>query len=249
MGMAAPGNRTESGAPSRFCAGPARSTAPLSRGRPGATRHDPRSRTSPPRSPVSRSSASSGEVGWGSSIKRGRRNWPGGWPSKSSGRASGSVQRIAGAGGARLGRSGGSPSQRRPAPRSGRSGRLPLPRPRPERGREPGGPRHRSLAARVAVELMAAVAVAVEQIHRAGLLHLDINPSHILLDGLWDQVTPMLADFRHRRGATTRVRRRPVRSGSAVRPRSWPRNRSSATAPGSASDPTCTRSGPPCTAS
>jgi len=55
------------------------------------------------------------------------------------------------------------------------------------------------LQARVAVELMAAVARAVEQIHRAGMLHLDIKPSNILLDGLpdgpWDQVTPMLADF------------------------------------------------------
>jgi tetratricopeptide (TPR) repeat protein len=55
------------------------------------------------------------------------------------------------------------------------------------------------LPARVAVELMAAVARAVDQIHRAGMLHLDIKPSNILLDGLpdgpWDQVTPMLADF------------------------------------------------------
>jgi len=55
------------------------------------------------------------------------------------------------------------------------------------------------LPARVAVELMAAVARAVDQIHRAGMLHPDIKPSNILLDGLpdgpWDQVTPMLADF------------------------------------------------------
>jgi serine/threonine protein kinase len=55
------------------------------------------------------------------------------------------------------------------------------------------------LAARVAVELMLAVARAVDQIHKAGMLHLDIKPSNILLDGLpdgpWDQVTPMLADF------------------------------------------------------
>ncbi len=55
------------------------------------------------------------------------------------------------------------------------------------------------LPARVAVELMAAVARAVDQIHKAGMLHLDIKPSNILLDGLpdgpWDQVTPMLADF------------------------------------------------------
>ena len=55
------------------------------------------------------------------------------------------------------------------------------------------------LPARVAVELMAAVARAVDQIHQAGMLHLDIKPSNILLDGPpdgpWDQVTPMLADF------------------------------------------------------
>ncbi len=55
------------------------------------------------------------------------------------------------------------------------------------------------LPARVAVELMRAVTRAVDQIHKAGMLHLDIKPSNILLDGLpdgpWDQVTPMLADF------------------------------------------------------
>ncbi len=55
------------------------------------------------------------------------------------------------------------------------------------------------LPARVAVELMATVAGAVDQIHSAGMLHLDIKPSNILLDGPpdgpWDQVTPMIADF------------------------------------------------------
>ena len=55
------------------------------------------------------------------------------------------------------------------------------------------------LPARVAVELMVAVARAVDQIHKAGMLHLDIKPSNILLDGPpdgpWDQVTPMIADF------------------------------------------------------
>ncbi len=55
------------------------------------------------------------------------------------------------------------------------------------------------LPERVAVELMVAVAQAVDQIHKAGMLHLDIKPSNILLDGPadgpWDQVTPMLADF------------------------------------------------------
>ncbi len=55
------------------------------------------------------------------------------------------------------------------------------------------------LPARVAIGLMATVARAVDQIHRAGMLHLDIKPSNILLDGLpdgpWDQVTPLIADF------------------------------------------------------
>ncbi len=55
------------------------------------------------------------------------------------------------------------------------------------------------LPARVAVGLMATVARAIDQIHRAGMLHLDIKPSNILLDGPpdgeWDEVTPMIADF------------------------------------------------------
>ena len=46
---------------------------------------------------------------------------------------------------------------------------------------------------------MATVARAVDQIHHAGMLHLDIKPSNILLDGIpggpWDQVRPMIADF------------------------------------------------------
>jgi eukaryotic-like serine/threonine-protein kinase len=55
------------------------------------------------------------------------------------------------------------------------------------------------LPARVAAQLMAAVARAVDQIHRAGILHLDIKPSNILLDGVpdapWEEVTPLIADF------------------------------------------------------
>ena len=55
------------------------------------------------------------------------------------------------------------------------------------------------LPARVAAGLMATVARAVDQIHHAGMLHLDIKPSNILLDGPpegpWDQVVPMIADF------------------------------------------------------
>jgi tetratricopeptide (TPR) repeat protein len=60
------------------------------------------------------------------------------------------------------------------------------------------------LPERVAVELTVAIARAVDQIHKAGMLHLDIKPSNILLDGpadgRWDQVTPMLADFGIARG-------------------------------------------------
>jgi hypothetical protein len=55
------------------------------------------------------------------------------------------------------------------------------------------------LPARVAVALMAEIARAVDEIHRTGMLHLDIKPSNILLDGPpdgpWEEVTPMLADF------------------------------------------------------
>ncbi len=55
------------------------------------------------------------------------------------------------------------------------------------------------LPARVAVGLLATIARAVEEIHRLGMLHLDIKPSNILLDGEpdapWDRVTPMIADF------------------------------------------------------
>jgi eukaryotic-like serine/threonine-protein kinase len=55
------------------------------------------------------------------------------------------------------------------------------------------------LPGRVAVELLAAIARAVEQIHKAGMLHLDIKPANILLDGSpdgpLDQITPMIADF------------------------------------------------------
>lgn len=55
------------------------------------------------------------------------------------------------------------------------------------------------LAPRVAAGLMATVARAVEHLHRAGLLHLDVKPSNILLDGPpdggWDQATPMITDL------------------------------------------------------
>jgi hypothetical protein len=55
------------------------------------------------------------------------------------------------------------------------------------------------LPAKVAAGLMETVARAVDEIHRAGMLHLDIKPSNILLDGPpdgpWDRITPMIADF------------------------------------------------------
>jgi tetratricopeptide (TPR) repeat protein len=50
-----------------------------------------------------------------------------------------------------------------------------------------------------AAQLMRAVARGVVEIHRAGMVHLDIKPSNILLDGppdgSWDQVEPRVADF------------------------------------------------------
>jgi hypothetical protein len=55
------------------------------------------------------------------------------------------------------------------------------------------------LPAKVAAGLAMVAARAVEQVHRAGILHLDIKPSNILLDGPadgpWDRVTPMITDF------------------------------------------------------
>ena len=58
-----------------------------------------------------------------------------------------------------------------------------------------GGPVPPSVAAR----LMETVAQAVEHLHRAGIVHLDVKPSNILLDGppegRLDQATPMVTDF------------------------------------------------------
>ena len=55
------------------------------------------------------------------------------------------------------------------------------------------------LPSRVAVEIVEAISRAVEHIHCSGLLHLDIKPSNILLDGPTDgdleRMIPMIADF------------------------------------------------------
>ena len=55
------------------------------------------------------------------------------------------------------------------------------------------------LPPRTAARVAEQVASTVEEIHRAGLLHLDLKPSNILLDGpangSWDQMTPMIGDF------------------------------------------------------
>ncbi len=55
------------------------------------------------------------------------------------------------------------------------------------------------LPPRVAARLLETIARAVAGIHRAGLLHLDLKPSNILLDGddeaPWDEVIPKVSDF------------------------------------------------------
>ena len=55
------------------------------------------------------------------------------------------------------------------------------------------------LPARVAAGLMVTVARTVHDLHLAGIVHLDLKPSNILLDGppegRWDQLAPMVTDF------------------------------------------------------
>ena len=57
----------------------------------------------------------------------------------------------------------------------------------------------RPLAPRLAARLAESMANAVEEIHKAGLLHLDLKPSNILLDGPpdgpWETMQPLIADF------------------------------------------------------
>jgi hypothetical protein len=67
----------------------------------------------------------------------------------------------------------------------------------------PGGTLHERLdvpyAAREAARLLEAIAGAVEAIHRAGLLHLDLKPSNILIDAApgtpRERATPRVGDF------------------------------------------------------
>lgn len=67
----------------------------------------------------------------------------------------------------------------------------------------PGGPLSRrlppALPPRATAELLEKTARAVEHLHASGLLHLDLKPSNILLDGptgaLWGQIVPKVSDF------------------------------------------------------
>ena len=109
------------------------------------------------------------------------------------------------------------------------------------------------LPARVAVELMTVVARAVDEIHRAGMLHLDIKPSNILLDGPpdgpWDQVAPMLADFGIARSGDDPDATATGRIGVRGTPSFMAPEQIAGDCAAIDPDPTFSPSGPPCTTS
>ena len=85
------------------------------------------------------------------------------------------------------------------------------------------------LAPRTAARLAETIARAVHHIHRSGLLHLDLKPSNILMDGDpaagWEGLVPKVTDFGIARTADARP---PTRAGRtrAGHPPTWPPSRS-----------------------
>ena len=148
----------------------------------------------------------------------------------------------------------GPPSQRRPAPRSGRTRRLSLPRPRPDRRGKPGGPRHRPLAGTCRGRVDGGGRAGRRPDPQGG----DVASRHQALEHLARRPARRSLGSGHADARRLRDRpggRRPGRDGDrSDRSAGYPfvhgaRNRLPATAPRSVRDPTSSPSGQRCTAS